>query len=89
MTTSDESSVTSPIQSLLISESDMQNNFSDISWREMEELVGELFRRKGYSVQVTQASSDYGIDVWAIKDEMVTGIQVKKWKMRKLNSIFF
>jgi HJR/Mrr/RecB family endonuclease len=29
---------------------------------------------------VTQASSDYGIDVWAIKDEMITGIQVKKWK---------
>ena len=71
---------TTPIQSSFVSESDLQNNFSNISWREMEELTGELFRRKGYSVKVTQASSDYGIDVWAIKDEMITGIQVKKWQ---------
>jgi len=69
-----------PIQSLLISESDMQNNFSNISWKEMEELTGELFRKKGYSVEVTQSTNDYGIDVWAIKDEMIIGIQVKKWQ---------
>jgi len=75
-----ESFTTTSIQSTLISESDLQNNFSDISWREMEELTGELFRRKGYSVKVTQISNDYGIDVWAIKDEMVIGIQVKKWQ---------
>jgi len=68
-----------PIQSSFVSESDLQNNFLEISWREMEELAGELFRRKGYSVKVTQASNDYGIDVWAKKDGMVIGIQVKKW----------
>lgn len=71
---------TTPIQSSFVSELDLQNNFTDISWREMEELTGELFRRKGYSVKVTQATNDYGIDVWAIKDEMVIGIQVKKWQ---------
>lgn len=75
---SDESTI--PIQSSFVSESDLQNNFTNISWREMEELVGELFRRKGHSVQVTQTTNDYGIDVWAIKDEMILGIQVKKWK---------
>lgn len=69
-----------PIQSSFVSENDLQNNFSEISWREMEELTGELFRKKGYSVEVTQASNDYGIDVWAKKDGMVIGIQVKKWQ---------
>lgn len=71
---------TTPIQSSFVSESDLKNNFSNISWRGMEELTGELFRRKGYSVKVTQASNDYGIDVWAKKDGMTIGIQVKKWQ---------
>jgi hypothetical protein len=44
---------TTPIQSSFVSEADLQNNFSGISWREMEELTGELFRRKGYSVSDT------------------------------------
>lgn len=79
MTSGDSSKVSSPIQSTFVSESDLQNNFINISWREMEELTGELFRRKGYSVEVTQSSNDYGIDVWAIKDGMTIGIQVKKW----------
>ena len=78
--TGNKSELTTPIKSLFVSESDLQNNFANISWREMEELTGELFRRKGYYVEVTQASNDYGIDVWAAKDEMVIGIQVKKWQ---------
>jgi len=76
---SDSESSTSLIRSSFVSESDLQNNFLEISWRKMEELTGELFRRKGYSVKVTQSSNDYGIDVWAKKDGMVIGIQVKKW----------
>ena len=64
----------------IISESDLQNQFSKFSWRQMEELTGKLFEKKGYSVEVTQASGDYGIDVWAKKDGMTLGIQVKKWR---------
>ena len=78
--TSSGSELTTPIKSSFVSESDLQNNFADISWREMEELTGELFRRKGYYVEVTKSSNDYGIDVWAAKDEMIIGIQVKKWQ---------
>ena len=80
ITINSDSKLTTPIESPFVSESDLQNNFINISWREMEELTGELFRRKGYSVKVTQTSGDYGIDVWAKKDEMITGIQVKKWQ---------
>jgi hypothetical protein len=80
MTTNGSELITTPIESILVSESDLQNNFANISWREMEELTGELFRKKGYYVEVTQSSNDYGIDVWATKYEMIIGIQVKKWQ---------
>jgi len=64
----------------IISETDLQDDFSRFTWRQMEELTGKLFEKKGYTVEVTQASGDYGIDVWAKKDEMTIGIQVKKWR---------
>jgi HJR/Mrr/RecB family endonuclease len=64
----------------VVSESDLQNQFSRFSWRQMEELTGKLFEKKGYDVEVTQGSGDYGIDVWAKKDGMTIGIQVKKWR---------
>ena len=63
-----------------INESDLQDGFLKFDWKQMEELTGELFRKKGYSVEVTQGSGDYGIDVWAKKDGMTIGIQVKKWR---------
>ena len=69
----------SKYDSQIISEVDLQNNFSKFTWQDMEELTGKLFEKKGYSVEVTKDTSDFGIDVWATKDEMVLGIQVKKW----------
>jgi len=65
--------------SAIVSESDLQDGFLRYSWREMEDLTGKLFKKKGYSVEVTQGSVDFGIDVWAEKDGITTGIQVKKW----------
>lgn len=62
-----------------LNEYDLQNNFSKYSWREMEELVGELFRKKGYSVKVTPPTGDFGIDVEAKTDREYLGIQVKHW----------
>ncbi len=63
----------------IVSESDLQDGFSRYTWREMEELTGKLFEKRGYSVEVTQGSVDFGIDVWAEKDGQIIGIQVKKW----------
>ena len=62
-----------------VNESDLQNNFVRFNWRQMEELTGKLFTKKGYSVEVTQASADFGIDVWATKNGEKIGIQVKHW----------
>ena len=61
-------------------ETDLQDNFSRFTPREMEELTGKLFERMGYSVEVTKQSGDFGIDVWATNKDMKIGIQVKKWK---------
>ena len=61
-------------------ETDLQDNFSRFTPREMEELTGKLFEKKGYSVEVTKQSGDFGIDVWATNKDMKIGIQVKKWK---------
>ena len=61
------------------SRSDLNDNFSKLSPIEMEELTGVLFEKKGYSVEVTKPSGDYGIDVWATGENEKIGIQVKKW----------
>jgi len=63
-----------------ISIEDLHNNFLRFTWRDMEEIVGKLFEKKGYRVEVTQASGDFGIDVWAFKLDEVIAIQVKHYK---------
>ena len=42
---------------------EMDKNFEDYTWQDMENMVGELFEKKGYDVIVTQATGDFGIDV--------------------------
>ena len=64
-----------------LQESDMSNNFSRLAWKDAENLVGKLFGKKGYSVQVTGKSGDFGIDVEASKGTEFIGIQVKHWSM--------
>lgn len=44
---------------------------------EFEQIVGLLFRKKGYGVKVTRSSGDYGIDVVAEKAEEKIAIQCK------------
>ncbi len=63
-----------------ISIEDLHNNFSRFEWRDMEEIVGKLFEKKGYRVEVTQASGDFGVDVWARKLDEEIAIQVKHYE---------
>ena len=71
--------------SLNITESDLDNNFERFTWQEMEDIVGELFKKKRYVVQVgmksqngtTKRTGDFGIDVRARNDLVNIGIQVK------------
>lgn len=54
-----------------INDIDLMNGF------EFEEFVSLLFRRMGYSTQMTQKSGDQGIDVIAVRNRVRIGIQAK------------
>ncbi len=58
-----------------------ENTLESISWREFELLVGEAFRRKGFTVQETgQGGADGGIDLVLLKDEGKYLVQCKQWR---------
>ena len=55
--------------------------------RDFEQYVAELFRMKGYQVDVTSASNDGGVDVIATRGDEKLAIQVKMYggSSRKVN----
>ncbi|QTF58369.1 restriction endonuclease [Stutzerimonas frequens] len=58
-----------------------ENTLESISWREFELLVGEAFRRKGFTVQETgQGGADGGIDLVLLKDGGKYLVQCKQWR---------
>jgi restriction system protein len=54
-------------------------------WRHFEQLVGEAFRRQGYSVEQTGlGGADGGIDLILRKDGRRTLVQCKQWKRQQV-----
>ncbi|MEA9566392.1 restriction endonuclease [Xanthomonas sp. WHRI 8932A] len=54
-------------------------------WRQFEQLVGEAFRRQGYSVEETGLGGpDGGIDLILRKDGRHTLVQCKQWKRQQV-----
>lgn len=54
-------------------------------WRQFELLVGEAFRRQGYSVEETGlGGADDGIDLILRKDGRRTLVQCKQWKRQQV-----
>ena len=51
-----------------------------LSPREFEEYVGELFTHLGYEVEITQYSNDKGIDIIMHKNDTTYGVQCKRYK---------
>ena len=68
--------------------SDDIEKIENITWKEAEDLVGKLFKLKGYTVKIgaiskdgkNKRSDDGGIDVEAEKENEKIGIQVKHWE---------
>lgn len=48
-----------------------------MSGREFEEFISYLFKKMGYTVNLTPASGDQGIDLMAVKNGLRIGIQTK------------
>jgi restriction system protein len=69
---------------LLDSQEDL-GSIRSLSWREFEELVGEAYRRQGYTVTENRgAGPDGGIDLVLKKDGNTYLVQCKQWRSMKI-----
>jgi len=58
---------------------------ANLSWREFERLIGELFRKRGFSVRENDgAGPDGGVDIELRRDGELFLIQCKHWRARKV-----
>ena len=56
-----------------------------LSWQEFEQLVGETYRRQGYSITETgKAGPDGGVDVTLRKDGETVLVQCKNWRSQSI-----
>jgi restriction system protein len=56
-----------------------------LDWKRFEELLGEIFRRKGYRVIENQnAGPDGGIDLRLKKENEIVLVQCKQWRAQKV-----
>jgi restriction system protein len=56
-----------------------------LGWRHFEQLVGEAFRRQGYTVEETGlGGADGGIDLMLRKDGRRVLVQCKQWRRRQI-----
>jgi Holliday junction resolvasome RuvABC ATP-dependent DNA helicase subunit len=50
-----------------------------MSGYEFERWVADLFSKAGFSVELTPASGDHGVDLWASSDDHLIAVQCKRW----------
>jgi len=69
---------------LVDSQKDLES-IRSLSWKEFEELVGEAYRRRGYTVREnTGGGPDGGIDLVLKKDGNTYLVQCKQWRSWKI-----
>lgn len=60
-------------------------SLQEISWQDFERLIGEVFRRRGYSVEETGGGgADGGVDLLLRKDGALELVQCKQYKRRQV-----
>jgi restriction system protein len=61
------------------------DHIRELSWRQFESIVGEAFRRRGYTVMENAVDGpDGGIDLVLRKDGAKYYVQCKQWKQSKI-----
>lgn len=61
------------------------DSIAALGWRHFEQLVGEAFRRQGYTVEETGlGGADGGIDLILRKDGHRVLVQCKQWRRRQI-----
>lgn len=63
---------------------DSASVINTMTWQEFESLVGEAFRRGGYSVAETGGGADGGVDLVLRKDGEKYLVQCKQWRAYKV-----
>jgi restriction system protein len=72
-------------QKRLIEQQQGIETLKEITWSDFEILVGEAFRRKGYSVQENMVGGpDGGVDLTLSKDGALHIVQCKHWRSSKV-----
>lgn len=58
---------------------------ADLDWEQFEILVGEIYRRQGYTVELSSGTgADGGIDLKLVRLDEVVLVQCKHWKVYKV-----
>lgn len=61
------------------------NSIRSLGWRQFEELLGEVYRRQGYTVaENSGAGADGGVDLVLKKDGRTVLVQCKQWRTAKV-----
>lgn len=71
---------------LLDSRSDL-DSLRAMSWRELESLMSEAYRRLGFQVEETgQTGPDGGVDLRLRRDGQLTLVQCKQWRTQRIGA---
>lgn len=63
---------------------DLRSAIGALSWLEFEQMVGEHFKKMGFSVSETSAGADGGIDLILYRHNKRYLVQCKQWKANKV-----
>ncbi len=64
----------------------LETNFKNLDGHEFEQIIGKLYRKKGYYVIQTPKGADQGVDLIAKKGRITVIIQTKNWKNKVTNT---
>lgn len=52
----------------------------NMTGREFEKFMAEVFKKRGYQVKETVTTGDYGVDLLIKKDRVTTAVQLKRYR---------
>lgn len=76
--------IVSPSVRLILDLQAQRLKLENLAWRQFEELVAELLRGDGYTVQLTKKTRDGGVDILAEKCIPKMGIILSVWQAKKM-----
>ena len=57
----------------------INDRFRNFNPYDFEQFIGELYKKRGYQVEATNYTGDFGADVIVVKDGIKTVVQVKRY----------